>query len=73
MIGQNYAKKILSVAVYKHYNRINHNAKRRAKDEKGKNIKKTQSEYWSTEVTTNGTTIVYYLLYSYSIIQNQII
>jgi ATP-dependent Clp protease ATP-binding subunit ClpX len=53
VIGQDYAKKILSVAVYKHYNRINHNAKRRAKDEKGKNIKKTQSEYWSTEVTTN--------------------
>ena len=53
VVGQDHAKKILSVAVYKHYNRINHNAKRKAKEEQ-KNVKKPQSEYWSTEVTANG-------------------
>lgn len=52
VVGQDHAKKILSVAVYKHYNRINHNAKRKAKEEQ-KNVKKPQSEYWSTEVTAN--------------------
>jgi ATP-dependent Clp protease ATP-binding subunit ClpX len=63
VIGQNLTKKILSVAVHKHYNRINHNQRRKAT---GSNNHKPQSQSnydsshnesgsgaWSVEISDN--------------------
>ena len=50
VVGQNLTKKILSVAVHKHYNRINHN-QRRNQLKTGSNTQKPQSQVGGTHTT----------------------
>jgi ATP-dependent Clp protease ATP-binding subunit ClpX len=60
VVGQNHTKKVLAVAVHKHYNRINHNERRKARDQiKRQSQPHSESKYdnsqagsgtWSVEV-----------------------
>ena len=55
MIGQSLAKKVLSVAVYNHYKRINHNILQKKKSENSDNYllgEKTQPSGFPDSITT---------------------
>ena len=50
VVGQENAKKILSVASYNHYKRVNHNAKRKDQSEQDRQDKMHKRRAGSTEV-----------------------
>lgn len=59
VVGQENAKKILSVASYNHYKRVNHNAKRKEQSEQARQDKMHKRRAGSTEVKKY---LIYFIL-----------